>query len=480
MTTIQASLREFIELLALPNDSNIPGDILKNVDWLDAAFRRRGFVTERLPNGDKPMLYAEYGRKNAASGTVLFYMHLDGKPVIPEQWAQENPYGAVLKQRTAEGAWQALPIERLLTGPIDPDWRLCARSSSDDKGPIMMLLAALDELKAAGHEPALNIKVILDSEEEEGSPTIAEIARAQATRLQADALVVCDGPKHASERPTLVLGNRGNTVVRLTVYGPRTDLHSGHFGNYAPNPAQRLAALLASMKDDETGRVMIPGYYDRIAFTDEERRLMAAVPDDEAAIRRRIGIARNESVGANYQEALQYPSLNVRGMAAAVVGAKAATIVPGCAVAELDLRTTPEADQHYLFGLVERHIAAQGYHLVKGAPTDEERARHDRLASLVMLRGSSAARTPLESPLGQWAFGALRATFDAAPVVIRMMGGSVPTDKLVAALRIPFVILPLVNADNNQHAADENLRVGHYVEGVKALMGLVQTAYPKA
>jgi acetylornithine deacetylase/succinyl-diaminopimelate desuccinylase-like protein len=326
----------------------------------------------------------------------------------------------------------------------------------------------------------VNIKVILDSEEEEGSPTIAGIARTHADLLEADALIVCDGPKHASERPTLVLGNRGNTVVRLTVYGPRTNVHSGHFGNYAPNPAQRLAALLASMKDEDTGRVTIPGYYDRIAFTDAERALMAAVPDDEAAIRRRLGIAKNESVGANYQEALQYPSLNVRGMASAVVGSKAATIVPSHAVAELDVRTTPEADQNYLFGLIEKHVTAKGYHLVTSEPTDEERSRYDRLASLVMLRGSSAARTPLDSPLGQWAHGVLHETFGACPVVIRMMGGSVPTDKLVAALNIPFIIIPLVNGDNNQHAADENLRIGHYLEGVKTFMGLLRTPYPES
>jgi acetylornithine deacetylase/succinyl-diaminopimelate desuccinylase-like protein len=480
MKTIQASFREFIELLALPNDSNIAGDIPKNVDWLEAAFRRRGFLTQRLPNADKPMLFAEYGRKNPASGTVLLYMHLDGKPVIPEQWAQENPYVAVVKQRNAQGEWEALPIERLLAGTIDPDWRLFARSSADDKGPIMMLLAAFDALKAKGREPAVNVKVILDSEEEEGSPTIAGVARAHADLLKADALIVCDGPKHASEQPTLVLGNRGNTVVRLTVYGPRTNLHSGHYGNYAPNPAQRLAALLASMKDEETGRVTIPGYYDRIAFSDAERQLMAAVPDDEAAIRARIGIAKNESVGANYQEALQYPSLNVRGMAAAVVGSKAATIIPSHAVAELDVRTTPEADKNYLFGLIEKHVVGKGYYLVEGEPTNDERARYDRLASLVLLRGSSAARTPLESPLGQWTLGVLQETFCASPIVIRMMGGSVPTDKLVAALKIPFVIIPLVNGDNNQHAADENLRVGHYLEGVKTMMGLVRSPYPKA
>ena len=473
----QASFREFVDLLALPNDAIVPEDIRKNVDWLEAAFKKRGFTTRQLPNSGKPMLFADYPRKNPNSKTILFYMHLDGQPVVPEQWSQKSPWIAVLKQRNAKGEWDTIDMNRLYGEALNREWRVFARSASDDKGPIMMLLAAVDALKAAGMEPELNIKVLLDSEEERGSPSIGIVAKAAQEELRADAMIVNDGPKHASEKPTLVFGNRGNAAVTLIVHGPKSNLHSGHYGNYAPNPAMRLAALLASMKDDD-GRVTIPGYYDTVKLTDVERKVMAEVPDDEAAVKRRLGIAKSELVGRNLQEAVQYPSLNIRGMAAAAIGEKVSTIIPSRAQVELDLRTTPETPPNYLFKLVEQHVISKGYHLVKGEPTDAERAKYDKIATLTLRgRGTNAAYTPLDSPLGEWARAVLTKTFDSPPVIIRMMGGTVPTDKLVDALGMPFVIIPLVNVDNNQHSFDENLRIGHYLDGVKTFLGLMRAAF---
>jgi acetylornithine deacetylase/succinyl-diaminopimelate desuccinylase-like protein len=496
----QASFREFFEFLLLPNDAIVPADIQKNADWLEAAFAKRGFTTKQLPNDGKPLVFAEYGRKLPNQKTVLFYMHFDGQPVIPSQWSQKSPWAAVLRQRRIDAAPPALrtmtpsragatsrfediDAATLESGRIDPEWRIFARSSSDDKGPIMMFLTAFDALRAAGIEPAVNVKVLLDSEEEKGSPTIGKVVTAHREMMRADALLIHDGPMHASNQPTIIFGNRGNTVVQLTVYGPKSNLHSGHYGNYAPNPAQRLAALLATMKDDD-GRVTIAGYYDSVKLKDSERSLLAAVPDNEAELLNRLGIHRPEKVGANLQEALQYPSLNIRGMQAAAVGDKGANIIPSHAVAELDLRTTPGATPAQLAGLIEKHIRDRGYHLTAGEPTDEERARHDKIASLKVARGSEAAFTEVDSPVGNWVQGTFARTFardgEAAKTVrIRMMGGSVPTDKLVQALNIPFVIVPLVNPDNNQHSFDENLRLGHYLDGIRAMTGLLRSPLPK-
>jgi acetylornithine deacetylase/succinyl-diaminopimelate desuccinylase-like protein len=353
-----------------------------------------------------------------------------------------------------------------------------ARCSSDDKGPIMMFLAAFDGLREMGLDPAINVKVLLDSEEEKGSPSIPAVVSSNKSLLQPDAIVIHDGPRHQSERPTLIFGNRGATRVTLVVHGPKQPLHSGHFGNYVPNPAVRLARLIASMKDDE-GRVTVAGYYERIQLSAAEKKILADTGDDEAAIRKRTGIRTAELVGGNLQEAIQFPSLNVRGMAAASVGEKASNIIPHQAVAEFDLRTTPEAPPEYLFSLVKKHIEGQGYHLVQGPPTDEERAAYDKLATLTMGSGGRAVRTPLDSPLGKWVYQSLKNTNRSdEPVRIRMMGGSVPTDSLVEILGAPFVIVPLVNGDNNQHTFDENMRVGHYVEGVRTIFGLVRSPYP--
>lgn len=471
----RGTFREYFELLALPNDAVAPADIVRNVAWLDAAFRKRGFTTTAWDNDGKPMLFAELADGGPERKTVLFYMHLDGQPVIPEQWAQASPWVPVLKRRTATGDWEAIDAALLASGPIDPEWRVFGRSAADDKAPIMMFLAAIDALQARGDAMGVNIKVLLDSEEEKGSPSIGKVMLAHRARLRSDAIVIHDGPMHESNRPTLVFGNRGVAMARLTVHGAKVPLHSGHYGNYSPNPAQRLASLLASMKD-ETGRVTIPGYYDRVRLGDEDRRIMAAVPDDDVALKKRLGIAGTDQVGANYQEAMQYPSFNVRGMSSAAVGDKVANIVPDQAVAEIDVRTTPDASAAALARLIEAHIEQQGYHLVDGTPTDDDRNRYPKLASLVVQAGGGdAARTPIDSAVGRWAYSALVRTWGDTPepVRIRMMGGTLPTADIVGVLHVPFVIVPLVNADNNQHAANENMRIGHYVDGVRTIYGLI-------
>src|SRR5262245_47926759 len=471
----QGTFREFLELLALPNDAINPPDIQKNVEFLERIFQKRGFTTRRIENGGKPMLYAEWPKKAPGARTVLFYMHLDGQPVVDREWAQPSPWKPVVKKRSGT-SWEVVGSDALFAASLDPELRIFARSASDDKAPILMFLAAFDGLKEGGADPAINVKVLLDSEEEKGSPSMRAAAEAHKELLACDALIIQDGPRHQSERPTIVFGNRGAAHVSLVVYGPRQPLHSGHFGNYVPNPAMRLARLIASMKDDQ-GRVTVRGYYDRVKLTAVERKVLAETGDDEPAIRRRTGIQVAER-GGSLQEALQYPSLNVRGMSSASVGDKAANIIPHQATADFDLRTTPETPPEYLFGLLQKHVEAQGYHLVKGPPTDEERASFDKLATLTLGGGSRAVRTPLDAPIGKWAYAALQqGTPGAKPVRIRMMGGSVPTDSLVEVLGAPFVIVPLVNGDNNQHTFDENVRIGHYLDGIRAITAMLRSPY---
>ena len=478
----QKNFPEYLDLLAIADVADNPADIQRNAAFLQQAFNRRGFKTQLLANPAKrPLVLAELTTTAAGAKTLLLYIHFDGQPVIPEEWAQKSPFDPVVKQRDEHGAWHEVARDRLLAQPFDPELRVFARAASDDKAPIVMLLTAVDLLTAQGKASASNIKVILDSEEEIGSPSLAGVVKSNAAAFKADALVILDGPVHGSGRPTLVFGNRGIAQATLVVYGPRSPLHSGHFGNYVPNPALRLAALLASMKDDG-GRVLVEGYYEGIALTADDRATLAATGDDEAALRKRAGIARAESVGATYQEALQYPSLNVRGMVSAAVGPKAANIVPSDATAELDLRTTPETDGRRLFELIRKHIEKQGYHLTDGPPSDAERAAYDKLASFRLGSVQSAERTPMDSPLARWAVAALKSATapdpGSDPVRIRMMGGTVPTDVLIDALHLPFIGVPTVNADNNQHAHDENLRIGNFISGTQTLYSLLVTPFP--
>jgi acetylornithine deacetylase/succinyl-diaminopimelate desuccinylase-like protein len=476
-----ASFPEYFELLSLPNVSISPADVQRNAAWLEVAFGKRGFTTRLLENKGRPLVFAEYGGSRAPRRTVLFYMHFDGQPVIPSQWAQKDPFQPVVKRRGLDGTWTEVDRTELMKPGFDPELRVFARSSSDDKGPIAMFLAVFDILRAKKIDPAMNVKVLLDSEEEVSSPGIAGAVAANTALLAADAVVLFDGPSHASGRPTIVFGNRGEVGVTLTVYGPRAPLHSGHFGNWVPNPAMRLARLLSSTKDED-GRVTIPGYYARTNLADADRKVLAEVPDDEAVLKKRTGIAQPEKVGATYQESLQYPSLNVRGLASAGVGDKAANIVPRDAVAELDLRTTVESDPAYLLDLLKKHVEAQGYHLVDKEPTDDERARWPKLARLNAHLPTEAARQPVDSPVGRWASsaisGAWRGDASAPLVRVRMMGGTVPTHEIVGPLKAPFVLVPVVNPDNNQHAYDENLRMGHYLSGMRTMAALLTAPYP--
>ena len=475
----QQNLPELLDLLAIANVADQPADIQRNATFLEQAFAKRGFKVRRVDNpARRPAVLAELPGADPQARTVLLYAHFDGQPVIPENWSQQDPFRPVVKRRDAAGKWQEVGRQALQTNPLDPELRVFARSASDDKAPIMMILTAIDLLRAQKKSPAINVKVLLDPEEEMGSPSLAGMIESDRAAFAADAMVILDGPQHDSGRSTIVFGNRGITQATLTVFGPRAPLHSGHFGNYAPNPAMRLARLLASMKDDN-GRVLVKGYYDGVSLSSAERASLMAVGDDEAALRKRIGIARAEKVGGTYQEALQYPSLNVRGMGSAGIGAKAANIVPSEAVAEIDIRTTPTTDGRKLFELIKRHIEQQGYRLVDQTPSDDDRAAHDKLASFRLGSVQAAAGTPMDAAVGKWALAALKSPTAPnparEPVQIRMMGGTVPTDVLVDALRLPFVLIPTVNGDNNQHAHDENLRIGHFLTGTEIVYSLLTT-----
>ncbi|MES2127707.1 MAG: M20/M25/M40 family metallo-hydrolase [Pseudomonadota bacterium] len=471
-----ASFPDFLSFLALPSDALAGDDLVANAQWLQAALLRRGFAVRQVANGKRPIVFAA-GPQDPAKKTVLFYMHYDGQPVVPAQWAQASPWKPVLKRKGTDGKWQAVDMGQLMRADFDPELRLFARAVSDDKGPIVMFFATLDLLHQLGIATAVNVKLILDSEEEINSPGIAAAIAQESAFLAADALIIHDGPTHASGRPTAVFGNRGVQTLTLTVFGPKAPLHSGHYGNYVPNPAFALARLLTAMKDEQ-GRVTIPGYYDTTRISAADEQVLANAGDDEAALQRRVGIAAAEKVGRNYQESLQYPSLNVRGMAAAGVGKSAANVVPREAVAEIDIRTTTDANASYLTGLIRKFIVAHGYTLLDHEPSDDERARLPHIARLDEGLPAEAARQPMDAPVRLWVERSLRTAHPSAtPALLRASGGTVPTHEIVAPLKVPFALVTVVNPDNNQHAYDENLRMGNYLSGMRTMMGLLTTPF---
>lgn len=468
----QRTLPELTDFLSLPNNAHFPEQLEFNITWLEKSFGDRGFEVERLPTAGIDLILATY-LQDTTLPTVLIYVQVDGQPVDPGKWQQVNPFTPTLKEMNEQGEWEAIELKKLYTNP-KPDWRVFARSASDAKGPINMFLAAWDAMRERAISPLYNIKLIMDCEEEMGSPNLPEAVEIHREKLTADHLIILDGPPHISNQPTLVYGARGIATVRLTTYGPKVPQHSGHYGNYAPNPALRLAQLLAGMKDDE-GRVSIPGWHDGISIDPEARIALEHVPDDLAAINKKLGIAEPDAVGNTLQESLQYPSLNIRGLSSGWVGAAARTIVPAEAVADLDIRLVRESDPERLIGLLKDYIRSAGYHLLEEEPTEKERTQYPRLLLMTHQISYAAFRTDMDSPTGEWLERALTHTFGQAPIEIRTHGGSVPIAPFVKTLDVPAVLVPLVNPDNNQHSPNENLRIGNYFRGVKTCLGILTT-----
>src|SRR5262249_23595251 len=231
----KAIVDELLALLAIPNVAADKPNIRRNAAHLQQLLTRHGFAAEILETSGNPLVYAAADFRRPR--TILFYCHYDGQPVDAKKWRQADPFEPGM---TGEGA----------------DARIYARSASDDKAPIVALVAALDALRRAGLEPTANIRLILDGEEEASSPSLVPAIARYRDRLRADLMIILDGPGHSSGRPTVAFGARGIATLDLTVFGPRSGVHSGNYGNWIPNPGQRLATLLASMKDD-SGRVTV-------------------------------------------------------------------------------------------------------------------------------------------------------------------------------------------------------------------------------
>ena len=467
---------ELMELLSIPNVAADRENIRRNAGRLREMLGRRGFEAEILETETNPLVYGEL-RAPGATRTILFYSHYDGQPVEPSAWEQPDPFGPVLRTgRLDRGGALVRDVPGGRDRPAyQDDWRLYARSASDDKSPIVGLLAALDALKALGQAPTANIRVILDGEEEAGSPGLVPAIGKYRDKLRADLMVILDGPIHSSNRPTIAYGARGIVTLTLTVFGPKAGVHSGNYGNWIPNPAQRLASLLASMKDD-SGRVLVKGFYDSVApLSSEEQAILDAVPDDAARMLRTFGVAAPEPAFGSFQAALQMPTLNIRGLASAHVGAGARTIIPDRAVAAMDIRLVKETSAADLVEKLRAHVRDRGYHLVSGEPDDEARATHGRIASLEAAAATNAFRTSPLDPQARRVAVALEGAFGAPPVQLRTLGGTVPIAPFVEALGFPAILVPIVNFDNNQHEENENLRLGNLFQGIEIISAILRS-----
>jgi acetylornithine deacetylase/succinyl-diaminopimelate desuccinylase-like protein len=350
------------------------------------------------------------------------------------------------------------------------DDRIYARSASDDKGTIMAMLAAIDRLQAKKQAPSVNVKFVFEGEEEAGSPHLAAYLEKFAGDLAADAWMLCDGPVHQSRKMQLFFGARGVTDVEITTYGPLRPLHSGHYGNWAPNPIVSLTHLIDSMRDTDA-KILIPHFYDDcVPLTDAERAALREIPDVDEPLRRELALGRTEGPSLNDQ--ILKPALNVRGISAGHVGAQASNTIQSEAYASIDFRLVPNQTPAGVRDRVEQFLTANGWLVVHDTPDAATRAAHANVVKLVWGSGYPAARTPVDSPIGRRASRAIAGALGAPPIRMPSLGGSIPMYLFQRGGRTPVVGVPIANHDNNQHAANENLRLQNLWDGIDVFAAL--------
>ena len=463
-----AIVGEFAQLLAIPNHAADAANIRKNAELIARLLRDRQVETRLLElEGAPPIVFGKVDVPGATR-TVTFYAHYDGQPTRQSGWTV-GPFEPTL--RRPDGSVIDL---RALPKRLDPESRLFARSASDDKAPVIGILTALDALRASAWQPTVNLRFFFEGEEEVGSPHLAALLKAYESELKTDLWIVCDGPVHQDGKKLVDFGVRGTTSVELTVYGPNRGLHSGHYGNWAPNPIVMLTHLLDSMRDTQA-RILIPGFYDDVrAPTSAELQAARAMPDYDAQIKRNLGLARTEGEPASLQTQLLLPALNVRGIAGGAVGDAAANVIVSEATASIDFRLVPNQTPEGVRRRVEQHVERQGYFIVRKPPDEATRLAHRQIALLAWDNEGSypAQRTPLDDPMGKQVIRVVEQMAGSPIVVAPTLGGSAPEYLLQGGSNTPVVGVPIANYDNNQHAANENLRLQNLWDAIEIFAGL--------
>ncbi len=463
-----AVINEFKALLSIPNvASDIPA-IDRNAEYLTAQLKKRGFKVEllRAKPGTPSSVFAELAAPGAKR-SLTFYAHFDGQPATQTGWRSQPWTPVVRKGADARTAVDVQPGEK----PAD-DWRIYARSASDDKGPIQALFTSLDALKAAGKPLNVNLKVMLEGEEEAGSNNLQAILDANRAKLRSDVMVLADGPRHQSGRVQVFLGARGVMGLDVTVYGPSRPLHSGHYGNWAPNAGVMISHLLASLRDEQ-GNVLVDGFYDRLdKMSPEMQQLLNKLPPVEKELIDELAIGRTEFAG-RLGDAISRPALNVTGIRIGDVGVNGANVILPSAQATIDFRLAPGQQMERVRDQVEAHLRRQGWHLVTSDPAPDVRRAHPKVAKVEWSFSYPGYRADLASPASRKIVDIVSEMSPDEPVIYPMLGGSIPIALFAHTLDMPVIGVSIVNYDNNQHGANENLRLADFWDGVAIYAALL-------
>ena len=464
-----AIVADYVTFLSLPDvATNVP-DVERNAAYIEQQLKARGFTTRLLlaAPGTPPSVLAEM-HVPGARHTVIYYAHYDGQPVNQQGWITK-PFEPAMRTALPEARpvdWQHTP------GPLNPEWRLYARAAGDDKVSIQAMLSALDALHAAGLRPSVNLKLLYEGEEEQGSPHLMALVAKNLELLNGDLLIMGDGPMHQTGKQLVNFGNRGIASLTLTVYGPLRPLHDGHYGSWAPSPAVMIAHLITSLRDDD-GRILIPHFYDDVTpASPADLAALAAMPPVEDALKRSLGLGRTigpPRLANGYLE----PTLNVRALHAGDAGPSAANAIATHADASLDFRLAPGETPEHTRELLESFLRQQGWLIVRSDPDVTTRLAHPRIVRIDWEAGSIAVKTPLDLPACKAVVASIARTVGYPPIELPIVGASSGMADVVGQLHVPMVGVSIANYDDNQHAQNENLRLGNLWDGIEVYAGLV-------
>jgi acetylornithine deacetylase/succinyl-diaminopimelate desuccinylase-like protein len=468
-------VNEFLSLLSIPNVASDTVNIRKNAQVILEMMNQRGLnprlLEAQTPNVP-PIVYGEW-KTPGATRTLVLYAHYDGQPTDPKQWTGTQPWQPTFRTLATEAGGEIMPPPST-TQVINPEWRIYARSASDDKAGVVAILTAFDALKANSIALTSNIKFVFEGEEEAGSSHLAEIIKLNRDLLESDAWIICDGPVHQSGSKQVVFGARGDVNVDVVVYAAKRPLHSGHYGNWAPNPAMMLARLLSSMKDDQ-GKVIVDGWYaDVEPLGVAEKQAIGEAPAYDEELKKQLGIRRTEGNGQSLMELINLPSLNINGLSSGDVGALARNVIPTSASAVLDLRLVRGNDVRRQVQRLKNHIQKQGYFLIDRDPNDAERNQYPLLAKVKARDGGyNAERTRMDLPISVAVIEAVQSTSKEKVVLLPTSGGSLPLSVITENLKTVTMNVPIANYDNNQHAENENIRLQNLWDGIETFAALM-------
>jgi acetylornithine deacetylase/succinyl-diaminopimelate desuccinylase-like protein len=464
-----AIVREFVTFLSMPNVATDVRDVDRNARYIEEQLQARGFATQLLTAApDTPASVFAERKVPGAKRTVIFYAHYDGQPVGQRGWISK-PFEPSMRTALPEAQvidWQHSPT-------LDPEWRLFARSAGDDKASIQAMFSALDALQANGIRPTVNIKLLYEGEEEQGSPHFAALIARNLGLLHGDLLIMGDGPMHQSGRQMVNFGNRGIASLTLTIYGALRPLHDGHYGSWAPSPAVMMAQLIAGLRD-ENGRILIPHFYDDVApVSAADRAALAAMPPVEEELKRALGLG--QTIGPpRLADGYLQPTLNVRAIHVGDEGPSAANAIATHADAALDFRLAPGETPQRTRELLETYLTAQGWYIVRAEPDLPTRRAHGKIVKVIWEEGGAVAtKTPLDLPASRAVIASIGRTVGYQPIVLPLVGASSGMADVVDQLRVPMAGVSIANYDDNQHAENENLRLANLWDGIDVYAGLL-------